>query len=169
MEEIIKNVKTSIMFNETEHLITEMIENIGIIRRNREANSSAVKYQKRIIENEIQEQRTKNNNHLDKLQENLMKKLTEAETHVTEETGELLVSLDEKQKELIEYQTNIVNIKKYSSDLQTCLAVKQIEKDVETQEKRMQAIINSDRLNQTKLSYKIDSCLMNITFKRLAK
>jgi hypothetical protein len=48
------------------------------------------------------------------------KKLTEAETHVTEETCELLVSLDEKQKELIEYQTNIVNIKRYASDLQTC-------------------------------------------------
>jgi hypothetical protein len=29
MEEIIKNVKTSSMFNETEHLIKEMIENIG--------------------------------------------------------------------------------------------------------------------------------------------
>ena len=29
MEEMIKNVKTSSMFNETEHLIKEMIENIG--------------------------------------------------------------------------------------------------------------------------------------------
>jgi hypothetical protein len=41
-----------------------------------------------------------------------MKKLTEAETHVTEETCELLVSLDEKQKELTEYQTNLANIEK---------------------------------------------------------
>jgi hypothetical protein len=163
MEEIIKNVKTSNMFNETEHLIKEMIDNIGIIRLNRGTNSSAVKDQKRIIENEIQELRTQINNHLDKLQENLMKKLTEAETRVTKETCELLVSLDEKPKELTEYQTNIVNIKKYASDLQTCLAVKQIEKDVEIQDKRMQAIVNSDRLNQTKLSYKIDSGLRNIT------
>jgi hypothetical protein len=159
IEEIIKNVKTSSMFNEIEHLIKEMIENIGIIRKNRGTNSSDVKDQKRIIENEIHVLRTKINNHLDRLQEHLMKKLTEAETHVTEETCELLVSLDEKQKELIEYQTNIVNIKKYASDLQTYLAVKQIEKDVETQDKR----INSDRLNQTKLSYKIDSGLGNIT------
>jgi DNA-binding beta-propeller fold protein YncE len=163
MEEIIKNVKTSSMFDETEHLIKEMIENIGIIRKNRGTNSSAVKDQKRIIENEIYVLRTKINNHLDKLQEHLMKKLTEAETHVTEETCELLVSLDEKQKELTEYQTNIVNIKKYASDLQTCLAVKQIEKDVETQDKMIRAMINSDRLNQTKLSYKIDSGLRNIT------
>jgi WD40 repeat protein len=163
IEEIIKNVKTSSMFTEIEHLIKEMIENIGIIRKNRGTNSSDVKDQKRIIENEIHVLRTKINNHLDRLQEHLMKKLTEAETHVTEETCELLVSLDEKQKELIEYQTNIVNIKKYASDLQTYLAVKQIEKDVETQDKRIRAMINSDRLNQTKLSYKIDSGLGNIT------
>jgi hypothetical protein len=41
-----------------------------------------------------------------------MKELTEKENGITIETRELLVSLDEKQKELIEYQINIVNIKK---------------------------------------------------------
>jgi esterase/lipase len=111
LETIIKNVKTSSMFTETEHLIKEMIENIGKMRQNRETNSSAFKEQKRIIEKELQELRTKINNHLDKLQKDLMKKLTEADKLVTEETRKLLVSLDEKQKELTEYQTNIVNIK----------------------------------------------------------
>jgi hypothetical protein len=53
MEDIIKNVKTSSMFDETEHLIKEMIENIGIIRQSRGANSSTVTDQKRIIENEM--------------------------------------------------------------------------------------------------------------------
>jgi hypothetical protein len=87
--------------------------------------------------------------------------LTEAEKHVSNETRELLVSLDEKQKELTEYQTNAVNIKKYASDLQTCLALKQMEKDVETQDMlfTVTTLINSEHLNQTKLSYKIDSGL----------
>jgi hypothetical protein len=49
----------------------------------------------------------------------LMKELTEKEKGITVETRELLVSLDEKQKELTEHQTNIVNIKKYASNLQT--------------------------------------------------
>ena len=40
-----------------------------------------------------------------------MEEFTEAEKKITEETRELLVSLDEKQKELTEHQTNIVNIK----------------------------------------------------------
>jgi vacuolar-type H+-ATPase subunit I/STV1 len=144
MKEIIKNVKTSSMFNETEHLIKEMIETIGKIRQNRETNSSSVREQTRIIENEIQELRTKINNHLDRLQGNLMTELDEAEIQVTDETRELLVSLEEKQKELTEYQTNIVNIKKYASDLQTFIALKQIEKQVETQDACLQSLVNID-------------------------
>jgi len=163
METITKNVKTSTMFSETEHLIKELIETISKIRQNRDTNSSAVKDQKRIIEIEIQELRTKINNHLDKLQEDLMKELTEAEKHVTAETHALLVSLEEKQKELTEYQTHVVNIKKYASDLQTFLAVKQIEKDVETQDTCLQSLVKSDSLNQTKLAYKIDTDLKTIT------
>ena len=79
LRNITKNVKASIMFNETEHFIKEMFENIGKIRQNRETSSSSVKEHKRKIQNEIHELRTKFNNHLDKLQENLMKELIEAE------------------------------------------------------------------------------------------
>jgi hypothetical protein len=38
LDNIIKNVKTSTMFNEIEHLIKDMIENIGKIRHNRDTN-----------------------------------------------------------------------------------------------------------------------------------
>jgi F0F1-type ATP synthase membrane subunit b/b' len=62
------------------------------LEKNRELNFSAVKEQKRIIENEIQELRTKINTHLDKLQEDLMKELTEAEKQVTTETHEPAIS-----------------------------------------------------------------------------
>ena len=54
MEEIIKNVKTSNMFTDIEYLIKEMIEIISKIRQNRKTNSTGVKEQKRLIENEIQ-------------------------------------------------------------------------------------------------------------------
>ena len=43
------------------------------------------------------------------------------------------------------------------------MAVKQIEKDVETQDTCIQTIVYSDCLNQTKLSYKTDSGLKTIT------
>jgi hypothetical protein len=134
LENIIKNVKTSHLFNEMEQLIDELIKTIGKIRQNREANASAVKEQKILVENEIRKLRRKIDKHLDKLQEGLMKELTAKENGITVETRELLVSLDEKLKELVEHQTNIVNIKRYASDLKTYLAVKQIENDVKTQD-----------------------------------
>ena len=163
LENVTKNVKTSTMFNEVQHLIKELNANIGKIKQNRGTNSSSVNEQKRIIENEIQELRTKVNTHPDKLQEDLMKELTEAEKQVTTETHELHVSLDDQQRKLTEYQTNIANIKKYASDIQTFLAVQQIEKDVETHDTCLQSLVNSDILNQTKLTCKIDTGLKNIT------
>jgi ABC-type Zn2+ transport system substrate-binding protein/surface adhesin len=81
-----------------------------VIRQNKETNSSAVKGQKRIIENEIQELRTKINNHLDRLQENLMTELDEAEIEVTDETRELLVSLEEKQNYYVFHDNYILTI-----------------------------------------------------------
>jgi hypothetical protein len=151
------------MFNEIEQLIDELIKTIGTIRQNRETNASAVKEQKILVENEIGELRRKIDKHVDKLQEGLMMELTEAEEQLTEDTRELLVSLDVEQTKLTEHQTNIFNIKKYASDLQTIFSGKQIEKDVETQDTCLQTIVNSDSLNQTKLSYKIDSGLKTIT------
>ena len=159
---LIKDVKTSDIFNEIEQLISEMTETIGKIRQNRETNSGVVREQQIIVENEIQELRTNINNHLDKLQENMMKELAEAQTQITDETRELLVSLDEKQNELTEYQINVVNIRKYASDLQTYLAVKQIEKEVETHDTCLQSLVKSHSLNQTKLSCKIENDLKTI-------
>ena len=162
LENIIKNVKTSNLFNEIELLIDELIETIGIIRQNRKTNASAVKEQNILVESELRELRRKIDKHLDKLQENLIMELTEKEKGITEQTRELLVTLDEKQKEMTEHQTNIVNIEKYASELRTFIAVKQIEKDVETQDSCVQSIINSDSLDQAKLSYKMDTGINTI-------
>ena len=79
LENIIKNIKTSNMFNEIEQLIDELIKTIGKIRQNRETNGSAVKEQKILVENEIWKLRRKIDKHLDMLQESLMKELTEKE------------------------------------------------------------------------------------------
>jgi hypothetical protein len=44
-----------------------------------------------------------------------MKELTETETKISGKTSALLSSLDETEKDLTEYQTNVVNIKQYAS------------------------------------------------------
>jgi hypothetical protein len=46
LKNIVKDVKTSEIFNAIDQLINEMIETIGKIRQNREDNSNAVREQK---------------------------------------------------------------------------------------------------------------------------
>ena len=163
LENIVTNMKTSHDISETEQIIDEMIENIHKIRQNRENNSGTVAEQKGIIEQQIRELRGEINNHLDKLQEDLLNELTEVETIVTRRASALMVSLDEKQKELNEYKTNMVNIKQYASELQTFLALKQIGSDVEAQDTCLHALVNSDSLKQTKISCNINTNLKNLT------
>jgi hypothetical protein len=163
LENIVKNMKTSHDISETEQIIDGMIENIHKIRQNRDNNSGTVTEQKRLIEQQIRELRGEINNHLDKLQEDLLNELTEAETIVTRRTSALMVSLDEKQKELNEYKTNMVNIKQYASELQTFLALKQIGSDVEAQDTCLHALVNSYSLKQTKISCNINTNLKNLT------
>ena len=163
LENVVANVKTSHKFIETEQIIDEMIENIHKIRQNRENNSVTVTERKIIIENEIQELRGKINNRLDKLQQDMLNELTEAVSIVTSHTSELMVSLDDKQKELNEYKTDMVNLKQYASDLQTFLALKQIGSDVEAQDTCVHVLVNSDSLKQSKISCNIDASLKNLT------
>ena len=163
LENIVTNMKTSHDISETEQIIDEMIENIHKIRQNRENNSGTVAEQKGVIEQQIRELRGQINYHLDKLQEDLLNELTEDETIVTRRTSALVVSLDEKQNELNEYKTNMVNIKQYASELQTFLALKQIGSDVEAQDTCLDALVNSDSLKQTKISCNINTNLKNLT------
>ena len=138
LENITKHVKISTMFNEIEHWIKEMIENIGKIRQNRETNSSAVSEQKRIIEIKIHELWTKTNTQVTgKFDEGIERS---RKKQVTEHSREVLLSFDEEQIKLTQHQTNIVNIEKYASDLQTFVAANQIEKEAETQYTCLQSL-----------------------------
>ena len=157
-----KNVRTSVQFKEIEQLIDELMITVNKIKQNREKNSVDVTEQKRIVESEIRELRTNINNHLDKLQDELMKELTETETKISGKTSALLSSLDETEKDLTEYQTNVVIIKQYASELQIFLAMKKIDSGIETHDTSLHALVHSDSLNQTKLSCKIEKRLKNI-------
>ena len=105
LKDITKIVKKSVQFNEVGQLMDDLMITVDKIRKNREKKLIDTSEQKQIVESEIREVRTKINNHLDKLQENLMKELTEEETKISRKTRELLSSLDEKEKDLTEYQT----------------------------------------------------------------
>jgi serine kinase of HPr protein (carbohydrate metabolism regulator) len=63
---------------------------------------------------------------------------------------------------LYQSQVNIENIKKYASELQAFLALKQIQGISMKNENYIQSLVEDDNLKQTKLSFKADDQILNL-------
>ncbi|CAG2246759.1 unnamed protein product [Mytilus edulis] len=79
LDDVIDNAKTSYALSEIEETLVEVAENLQKVRQHLQDNRSNLKEKRMEIEKEIKNTRIKINNHLDKLQENLMKHLYEVE------------------------------------------------------------------------------------------
>ncbi|CAG2213833.1 unnamed protein product [Mytilus edulis] len=164
LDDITRHIKSSNAFAELELTLSEFAENVKIIITNREDNIASICKQSKNIEKEIQEMRDNINQHLDKVQDAILKELKTKEEEESNKIRRLLKSLIDKEKEITAHQTNISNIKRYASELQTFLALKNIEKDIAADEHYFQSIVKSDSVNQFELSWKINTALQDMLF-----
>ncbi|CAC5397610.1 unnamed protein product [Mytilus coruscus] len=163
INELIKNVKTSNAFYEIEQTLLEVVDNMNLIITNRKDNLTLLKKKKSGIEEGIKQTRTKINKYLDKLQDDLMNELIATEQKESSKIQKLLTTLKQKEKEITEFKANIANIKQHASELQTFLAMKQIEKDIAVEEKFIQSIIKTDTMNQVIISCQINNYIQQLT------
>ncbi|XP_071121527.1 uncharacterized protein MAL8P1.12-like [Mytilus edulis] len=160
LEKIIRNAKSSNAMCEIEESLVEIADNLKKIRQHQQVNLSKFKEKRKEIEKEIKKSRIQINNHLDKLQEDLMKQLNELEEKENSKICQLIASLEQKEKEIGECQNSLLNIKKHATDLQMFLSIKQIEEDVYSKEKQLQALVEGTE--QHTLSYQINNSIQNI-------
>ncbi|CAG2251390.1 unnamed protein product [Mytilus edulis] len=118
INELIKNVKTSNAFYEIEEAMLEVAENIERIKINRENNLTSLEKQKREIEEEIKQTRTKINRHLDELQNDLLKELKATEEKENSKIQKLLTDVKLKERDITQFKETVANIKQHASELQ---------------------------------------------------
>ncbi|CAC5397268.1 unnamed protein product [Mytilus coruscus] len=161
LDDVIQNAKTSNALCEIEETLVEVAENLQKIRQHQQDNLLTFKEKRKGIEKEIKQTRIKINNHLDKLQEDLMKQLSALEGKESSKHFQLLSLLDKKKqkKEIAECQRNIGNIKQHATDLQMFLSLKKIEENISSEEKFVQALVKDV---EHALSYKINTSIQNV-------
>ncbi|XP_063401783.1 uncharacterized protein LOC134686008 [Mytilus trossulus] len=103
INKVIKNVKTSNAFHEIVQSLLEVVVNIKHISSNREDNLTLLVNKKKEIEEEIQQTRTNINNHLDKLQNDLMKELMVTEQKESSKVRKLLTTLKQREQKMAKY------------------------------------------------------------------
>ncbi|CAG2184526.1 unnamed protein product [Mytilus edulis] len=162
LDDITRHIKSSNAFAEIQQTLSEVAANVKRLRTHREENLASLGKKSREIEKEVQETRAKINQHLDKLQDDILKELKRREEEESNKIRRILKALMDKEHEITEHQTNISNIKQYASELQTFLALKHIEKDVLVDEQYITSMIKSDSANQINVSCHINPSLQGV-------
>ncbi|XP_063399383.1 uncharacterized protein LOC134684016 [Mytilus trossulus] len=162
IEDVINNVKSSNAFFEIEQTLKEVGENIEKIREDRQNNLKTLPETRKQIEKEILETRTSINNHIDKIQADIIKELYASADQESKQIRQLLNSLDEKQQEIAILQGSLSDIKKHASDLQTFLSMKRIEKKVSGKNEYIMSISSNENLNQIVLSLNINTAIKKL-------
>ena len=158
----IADVKTSVSIDDLQQQLIVISNNIKRIRENRQANADLIRQQKEKIEKDIRDLRETMNNHLDQLQEKLRREFMEVEVKTNNGIQELFTTLQRKEEEIDQSQINIENIKKYASELQAFLGLKQIQGISMKNANYMQSLEEDGNLKQTKLSFRVDDQIFKL-------
>ena len=163
LEEVVDNVKNSSSVREMEHLLDDLTKNIKAIIASAQDNLDMLNETKAGIEKEIKQTRLAINGYLDKLETELITKLQEAGDSAKGQIMELVATLAENEKEILECQDNLQNIKTHATDLQTFLGLKQIEHEITKNERFVQSLIDHQKVSKTRLHCKINQTLQTLT------
>ncbi|XP_071153889.1 E3 ubiquitin-protein ligase TRIM71-like [Mytilus edulis] len=159
IDDVIKNVKSSNAFLEIEHSLAELSENLQRIREDRQENIKSLIENRAKIEKEVHQTRISINNHLDKLQETLMKELYVAEEKESTKIKNIITSIQENERKISESQTTFDKIKQHASDLQTFLALKHIQRDVMNNEQFLESLKKGEKMNHACISWKTENAV----------
>jgi hypothetical protein len=163
LEDVVENVKSSGSVQEMEHLFDDLTKNIKTIIASGQDNLDMLNETKAGIEKEINQTRLAINGYLDKLEKELLTKLQEASDSVKDQIMELVATLEEKEREILECQDNLQHIKSHATDLQTFLGLKQIEAEITKNERFVQSLIDDQKIYKSMLHCKIDHALKTLT------
>ena len=162
LEDVVDNVKNSTSFQEMEHLLDELTKNIKTSIASGQDNLDMLDDTKAGIEKEIKQTRLSINDHLDKLEKELLTKLEEASDSAKCKIRKSEATLAKNEKEFLECQDNLQNIKTHARDLQTFVGLKQVEAEIAKNEGIVQSLIDDQTVSNRMLHCKIHQTLKTL-------
>ncbi|XP_063405654.1 uncharacterized protein LOC134689613 [Mytilus trossulus] len=162
IEDIVKNVKSSNAWLEIEQILVQMLKNVQRIRNDRTENLKCLQDQRVDIERDINQTRKMINDHLDKIQDKIIKELYANEENESKRIKLLLCEIEDIEKGISDLQGNQTNIRLHASELQTFLVLKHIEKEASDKEECIRSVLKSEDMKLKTLSLEINKEIQNI-------
>ncbi|CAG2185336.1 unnamed protein product [Mytilus edulis] len=162
IEAVIKQAKTSQIFQDLNQCVSDLQSNIAQMRTARENNLAKVADQCKSAVKKIREFRIKLNHYLDAVEKDLIIKLQDAESEYSQQIKEVIKNLHEVESEISSFDNILQSIKQHATELQVYLATREIEKQVSDQEKRLTSMMENKHFDDLSVSLEIDTKIRNI-------
>ncbi|CAC5389888.1 unnamed protein product [Mytilus coruscus] len=166
LEELTLEVKSSEVFRDMEQSLKDVMLNINRIREDMKSNSELIQNKKKQIIEEVSRLKSQIIQLLDKLQEGLIEDLHKVENECCVKIASIVSSVNDKDEEIIQCNIEIENIKKYASDIQAFLGMREIQKKIIKNEKGSESMIVNKKIERVDLEYttdaKIQDFLINV-------
>lgn len=162
IEDVISGIKTSELFQNIEQMLKEVLVNIKRIGDDRRENLKSVEIQKKEITTKIESIKTRINHHLDNLKNDFIKELKKEYNNHDDKIQSIISSLKDQEKETKEFITDIENIKKYASNLQTFLCKRDIQSKLSDNLDRLYVILKNGTLKNIDLQLAQDNNIDNV-------
>ncbi|CAC5389890.1 unnamed protein product [Mytilus coruscus] len=158
-EVVVNDVKASELFRDMEQSLSDLIVNINQIKKDRESNIDMIKNKRKYVIEEVTHMRNQINQHLDNMQYVLMKELDKVENECCEKIQLLVSSLNDIYNAISQCNTEIENMKKYASDIQMFLGMREIQKKIIINEKCVHSMIENMEIMKVDIDYVVDGTL----------
>ncbi|CAC5401306.1 unnamed protein product [Mytilus coruscus] len=162
--ERVKDIKTSVSFVDLEQNLDDLFTNINLIHKDRESNRESITDRKKKINAEVCHLKMQVIQHFNKPEEEFIKELDQIESYCCDSIHSIVSSLQYKAKEIKQMKSEIQSTKKYASDLQAFLSIREIPAKTTEFKKHLQSSIenkNHDKINiESATNTKIHDILM---------
>ncbi|VDI51495.1 Hypothetical predicted protein [Mytilus galloprovincialis] len=162
LDDRVRDIKTSESFIDLEQNLEELLTYINLIRKDRESNMESITDKKTKIAAQVCHLKQQIIQHVNKLEEDFINELSQIEFDCCETVQSIVSSLQDQAKRINKMKSELKKTKKYSSDLQAFLCMREIQATTTEFEKYLQSSIKKKNHVKINLESAINSKMQDV-------
>ncbi|XP_071142493.1 uncharacterized protein [Mytilus edulis] len=154
LEDVTKNARNSIALEDIKERLLNLKKYYECLCLEKQSNAKEIQAQSITIIEHVKSTRLKLNQHLDRLEREVLKKVSDLETNALQDLERISRDLKDKEDILDDLNKSIIKMQNHASELQILLGTKALEFEISTREKEIEGLTKDNSLNVRSIDFK---------------
>lgn len=154
LEDVTKDARNSIALEDIKGRLLNLKKYYECLCLEKQSNTKEIQAQSITIIKHVKSTRLKLNQHLDRLEREVLKKVSDLETNALHDLERISRDLKDKEDRLDDLNKSIIKMQNHASELQILLGTKELEFEISTREKEIEDLTKDNSLNVRSIDFK---------------